>query len=55
MSRPLTDFDAKLFYAGTHVAFPQSYLYPAALLRASLVVFIVCHRSQHHRRTAAIQ
>src|SRR5258705_11810381 len=32
-------------YAGTHVAFARSYLYPAAVLRASFVVFIVSHLS----------
>src|SRR5260221_14539150 len=32
-------------YAGTHVAFARSYLYPAAVLRASFVVFIVSHPS----------
>jgi hypothetical protein len=36
-----TEFDGNLFYAGTHVAFPRSYLYPAAVLRASFVVFMV--------------
>src|SRR5260221_6102895 len=32
-------------YAGTHVAFARSYLYPAAVLRASFVVFIASHLS----------
>jgi len=31
------------FYAGTHVALALSYLYPAALFRASLVVFMMSH------------
>src|SRR4029077_14097277 len=38
-------FEGNLLYAGTHVAFFRSYLYLAAVLRASFVVFIVSHRS----------